>query len=124
MRLDLSLANDMDYYNGLVLQGYLTGLPRAVLKGGRYDPLAAQFRPGARAVGFALYLDELDRLAEPSPEKAGEMMLNVALPKGRLGDKVYELLAGVGYGCPENYSDTRKLVVDKAAIAKIEEVYA
>jgi ATP phosphoribosyltransferase regulatory subunit len=112
VRLDLSLANDMDYYNGLVLQGYLTGLPRAVLKGGRYDPLAAQFRPGARAVGFALYLDELDRLAEPSPEKAGEMMLNVALPKGRLGDKVYELLAGVGYGCPENYSDTRKLVVE------------
>ena len=112
VRLDLSLANDMDYYNGLVLQGYITGLPRAVLKGGRYDPLAAQFRPGARAVGFALYLDELDRLAEPSPEKAGEAMLNVALPKGRLGDKVYELLAGVGYGCPENYSDTRKLVVE------------
>ena len=112
VRLDLSLANDMDYYNGLVLQGYITGLPRAVLKGGRYDPLAAQFRPGARAVGFALYLDELDRLAEPSPEKGGEAMLNVALPKGRLGDKVYELLAGVGYGCPENYSDTRKLVVE------------
>ncbi len=112
VRLDLSLANDMDYYNGLVLQGYLTGLPRAVLRGGRYDPLAAQFRPGARAVGFALYLDELDRLAEPLPEDGGRVMLNVALPKGRLGDKVYNLLAGVGYGCPENYSDTRKLVVE------------
>ena len=30
----------------------------------------------------------------------------------RLGDKVYDLLAGVGYGCPENYADTRKLVVE------------
>ena len=39
-------------------------------------------------------------------------MLSVALPKGRLGDKVYDLLAGVGYGCPENYNDTRKLVVE------------
>ena len=39
-------------------------------------------------------------------------MLNVALPKGRLGDKVYDLLAGVGYGCPDNYNDTRKLVVE------------
>lgn len=39
-------------------------------------------------------------------------MINVALPKGRLGDKVYDLLAGVGYGCPENYADTRKLVVE------------
>lgn len=112
LRLDLSLTNDMEYYNGLVLQGYLTGLPRAVLRGGRYDPLAEQFRPGARAVGFALYLDELDRLAEPSPEEGGKAMLNVALPKGRLGDKVYGLLAGAGYGCPENYSDTRKLVVE------------
>ena len=39
-------------------------------------------------------------------------MLNVALPKGRLGDKVYNMLASVGYGCPENYNDTRKLVVE------------
>ena len=39
-------------------------------------------------------------------------MINIALPKGRLGDKVYNLLAGVGYGCPENYNETRKLVVE------------
>ena len=42
-------------------------------------------------------------------------MLSVALPKGRLGDKVYELLASVGYGCPENYNDSRKLVVENRA---------
>ena len=112
VKLDLSLVNDMEYYNGLVLQGYLAGLPRAVLRGGRYDPLAEQFRPGARAIGFALYLDELDRLADVPAEADGKVMLNVALPKGRLGDKVYDLLAGVGYGCPENYNDTRKLVVE------------
>ena len=111
IKVDLSLAGDMEYYNGLVLQGFLSGIPRAVLKGGRYDPLAAQFRKGARAVGFALYLDELDR--EVQEEKtADKVMLNVALPKGRLGDKVYHLLASVGYGCPENYNDTRKLVVE------------
>ena len=112
LRLDLSLVNDMEYYNGLVLQGYLAGLPRAVLKGGRYDPLAAQFRPGARAVGFALYLDELDRLGDAVPESGEPVMLNVALPKGRLGDKVYNLLAGVGYGCQSDYNESRKLVVE------------
>ena len=95
-----------------MLQGYLAGAPRAVLRGGQYDPLAEQFRPGARAIGFALYLDELDRLSDAAAEPAGPVMLNVALPKGRLGDKVYDLLAGVGYGCPENYADTRKLVVE------------
>lgn len=111
LRLDLSLVNDMEYYNGLVLQGYLAGLSRAVLKGGQYDPLMEQFRPGAHAIGFGLYLDELDRLTDnPTPSDGG--MLSVALPKGRLGDKVYNLLSGVGYGCPENYADTRKLVVE------------
>ena len=113
LRLDLSLVNDMDYYNGLVFQGYVTGLPRAVLKGGQYDPLAEQFRPGAKAIGFALYLDELERLNDAPPEKGS--MLNVALPKGRLGDKVYQLLAGVGYGCPEDYNESRKLVVENPA---------
>lgn len=111
LQLDLSLTGGIDYYNGLVLQGYLAGLPRAVLKGGRYDPLVEQFRPGARAIGFALYLDEMERLPESAPA-AERRMLNVALPKGRLGDKVYNLLSGVGYGCPENYNDTRKLVVE------------
>ncbi|WP_295736033.1 ATP phosphoribosyltransferase [uncultured Oscillibacter sp.] len=113
LRLDLSLVNDMEYYNGLVLQGYLAGLPRAVLKGGRYDPLAEQFRSGAKAVGFALYLDELERLSGPLREE--RTMLNIALPKGRLGDKVYSLLAGVGYGCPEDYNESRKLVVENPA---------
>lgn len=116
IRLDLSLVNDIDYYNGLVLQGYLAGLPRAVLKGGRYDPLIEQFHPGARAIGFALYLDELERLSAPAApveqDAPARVMLNVALPKGRLGDKVYDLLSGVGYGCLENYSDSRKLVVE------------
>ena len=113
LTLDLSLAGDMEYYNGLVLQGYLAGLPRAVLKGGRYDRLAAQFRPGARAIGYALYLDELSRMdAVNAAAREEKVMLNVALPKGRLGDKVYNLLAGVGYGCPEDYHETRKLVVE------------
>ena len=112
VHLDLSLVNDMEYYNGLVLQGYLEGLPRAVLKGGRYDPLAEQFRKGAKAIGYALYLDELSRMEAEETAREEKVMLNVALPKGRLGDKVYNLLAGVGYGCPENYNETRKLVVE------------
>lgn len=39
-------------------------------------------------------------------------MLSVALPKGRLGDKVYRLLESVGYSCPEMLGDTRKLVFE------------
>ena len=115
VRLDLSLAGDMEYYNGLVLQGYAAGAPRPLLKGGQYDLLMRKFTPGASAVGFALYLDEMDRLDAPPPplqQQPRRTMVNVALPKGRLGDKVYALLAGMGYGCAEDYNATRKLVVE------------
>ena len=116
IRLDMTLAGEMEYYNGLVFQGYLKALPRPLLKGGRYDLLMQKFTPGAGAIGFAVYLDELDRLSAPLPpvqkNSTDRVMLNVALPKGRLGDKVYDLLAGIGYGCPEDYNATRKLVVE------------
>ena len=118
IRLDMTLAGEMEYYNGLVFQGYLKALPRPLLKGGRYDLLLQKFTPGAGAIGFAVYLDELDRLNAMPPvqhQDTGKVMLNVALPKGRLGDKVYNLLAGIGYGCPEDYNATRKLVVENPA---------
>ena len=114
-QLDLSLADEMEYYNGLVFTGYVAGAPRAVLKGGRYDYLMQRFTPGARAIGFALYLDELERLTGRSGEESprdGKIWLNIALPKGRLGDKAYGLLAQAGYGAAEDYNATRKLVVE------------
>ena len=115
VQIDLSLSGEMEYYNGLVLQGYLQGAARPVLRGGRYDLLARKFTPGAGAVGFAVYLDELDRLAPAPPAAAAPALLNVALPKGRLGDKVYGLLAAAGCLTPEDYNATRKLVVEDAA---------
>ena len=116
IRLDLSMADEMEYYNGLVFTGYVAGIPCAVLKGGRYDYLMQRFTPGANAIGFAIYLDELERLAAPLPpvQQQGreKSWLNIALPKGRLGDKAYKLLAGAGYSATEDYNDTRKLVVE------------
>ena len=37
------------------------------------------------------------------------MTLSIALPKGRLGEKVYERFARAGYPCPEVLSESRKL---------------
>ena len=37
-------------------------------------------------------------------------MLNIALPKGRLGEKAYSLLEKIGYKCEEFDSGKRKLV--------------
>ena len=42
-------------------------------------------------------------------------MLNVALPKGRLGEKVYGLFAEAGFPCPEVLDPGRKLIFENAA---------
>ena len=39
-------------------------------------------------------------------------MLNVALPKGRLGDQVYALFARIGYDCGAIYEHDRRLVLE------------
>ncbi len=39
-------------------------------------------------------------------------MLNIALPKGRMGDQVYRLLEKAGYECPEYFEKNRKLILE------------
>ena len=39
-------------------------------------------------------------------------MLNIALPKGRLGESVYELFESAGFGCPELREGGRKLIFE------------
>ncbi len=39
-------------------------------------------------------------------------MINVALPKGRLGEKVYEMFEKAGYDCPSIKEKSRKLIFE------------
>ena len=39
-------------------------------------------------------------------------MLNVALPKGRLGEKVYDMFARAGFECPSIKENSRKLIFE------------
>jgi len=67
MRLDFSMINDIEYYNGIIFQGYLEGLPRNVLSGGQYDGMMAKMGKDLEAIGFALYISELRRLPGTGP---------------------------------------------------------
>lgn len=62
LTLDFSLVNDCDYYDGLIFQGYVEGVPRALLFGGYYGKLLRKFGKNLDAIGFAVYLNELDVL--------------------------------------------------------------
>uniref|UniRef100_S0DDE9 ATP phosphoribosyltransferase n=1 Tax=termite gut metagenome TaxID=433724 RepID=S0DDE9_9ZZZZ len=119
IRLDFSIVNDADYYNGLIFQGYVDGVPGTVMVGGRYDLLLRRFQKPQGAIGFAVYLDALGAVEdEAAPDNAPPddiPWLNVALPKGRLGDKVYTLFEEAGLARADVLGKTRKLVFEDAA---------
>ena len=62
--LDFSVINSMDYYNGIIFQGAIEGLPFTALSGGRYDKLAAKMGKDAGAIGFALDLSLVEDYKE------------------------------------------------------------
>ena len=61
VRVDFSVAGNRKYYSGVAFQGYVEGIPTGVLSGGQYDGLMASMGKKGKAVGFAVYLDELNR---------------------------------------------------------------
>ena len=44
-----------------------------------------------------------------------DKMLNIALPKGRLGEKVYTIFAKAGFPCPSILENSRKLIFENEA---------
>ncbi len=62
--VDFSVVNDMGYYNGVAFKGFVNGIPTGILSGGQYDGLMKKMKKSAKAIGFAVYLDELERLGE------------------------------------------------------------
>ncbi len=62
IKIDLSVTDDPGYYNGILMHGYVHGIPRDVLSGGRYDMLMSKMgKNNTNAMGFAIYFDALDR---------------------------------------------------------------
>ncbi len=72
---DFSLVNDMNYYNGIIFKGYINGIPESILSGGRYDSLVHKMGKKMGAIGFAVYLDLLERFLEESDENDVDVLL-------------------------------------------------
>ena len=63
---DFSVVNDMNYYNGIVFKGFLSGISEGILAGGQYDKMMRKLDRKSGAVGFAVYLNLLEQLKEKS----------------------------------------------------------
>lgn len=115
INIDCSVVNDMNYYNGIVFKGFIHGVPTGVLSGGRYDRLMERVNKKAGAIGFAVYLDEVDRILEAEDESEStdeDSYLNIALPKGRLGEKVLAMFEEAGFECPQIHEKNRRLIFE------------
>lgn len=75
VRVDFSVINDFSYYNGIVFQGFVRGVPEALLSGGQYDNLMRKMNRTSGAVGFAVYLDRLEYLPSPAEEYDADTLL-------------------------------------------------
>ena len=75
LNLDFSIVNDMNYYNGIIFQGYLEGAASSVLSGGRYDNLMRRLGNDTGAVGFAINLDLVSLYAENDESLDADVLL-------------------------------------------------
>ncbi len=108
IKIDFSVTADTHYYNGLIFNGFVPGIPEEVLSGGMYANLMRRLGRRSDAIGFAVYTDRLDRIYDSRVPADGS--LTVALPKGRLGEKVYARFAAAGFDCPPTDENSRKLI--------------
>jgi ATP phosphoribosyltransferase regulatory subunit len=65
----------MNYYNGIVLAGYVNGVCECVLFGGRYDKLISKMGKKGSGVGFAIYTDLLAPLNKDNREYDVDVLL-------------------------------------------------
>ena len=99
VEIDFSIVNDMNYYNGIVFRGYINGIPSGVLSGGQYDQLMRRMGRGAKAVGFAIYLDLLERLVDAErPYDVDTVLLYDASADARLLSAAVRALIESGAG--------------------------
>ncbi|MCP3028155.1 ATP phosphoribosyltransferase regulatory subunit [Halobacillus sp. A5] len=59
IRFDLNLISHMNYYTGILFEGYAPNLGALLCNGGRYDKLLPSFQLNASATGFAIHLERL-----------------------------------------------------------------
>lgn len=75
ININFSATANADYYNGIIFNGYIEGIPRCVLTGGRYDKLLKKFGKCGGAVGFALYLGEIERYLDSDYESVDYLII-------------------------------------------------
>lgn len=73
--LDMGVIRGLDYYTGIVFEGYAADLGYGLLGGGRYDNLIGQFGYNAPATGFAMGLDRLALVLDAKKDEVAHYLV-------------------------------------------------
>ena len=107
---DFSAVNNMNYYNGIVFRGFLSGICESVLAGGQYDKLMEKLDRRAGAVGFAVYLDLLEQMPGEEEEYDVDVLLLYEADTDKLAvAKAVSALTSVGKTVSTQKSIPQKL---------------
>ena len=93
ININFSATANADYYNGVIFNGYVEKIPHCVLSGGRYDKLIKKFSKFGGAVGFALYLGEIERFLVRDDEIVDYLIIYNDKTQVQALDKAQNLLS-------------------------------
>ena len=126
MIVDLGLVQRNDYYTGVIFSAYVENVGDAVLLGGRYDKLLAQFDTPMPAVGFGVNVDGLAELLLKQGKIPAATPVEVLVHSDE-GYKIKALqyasrLAGQGCKCESSVFETREEALHYAKVRGIHRV--
>lgn len=92
---DFSVVNNMNYYNGFVFRGFVSGVSEGLLAGGQYDKMMKKMGKRSGAIGFAIYLDILEQLKSERTDFDVDVLLiyNSEVKSEDVSKKVSELIS-------------------------------
>lgn len=138
LTVDLGLVAIMDYYTGVLFNGYADLVPDVFLRGGRYDHLVEQFdHPVIPAVGLGINLDtlvnlqyqinKLAKLDQPTTLVHGNLSQFSTMEKLVKENKNYQLSLfdtleeAIAYGEKWNYREVIEVTAENQRIIKVGE---
>lgn len=72
LSFDLGLTRSLDYYTGMLFEGYAAGMGYSLIGGGRYDNMMQRFGKPCPATGFALGIDRIALTLERQGKQLAE----------------------------------------------------
>jgi len=107
--IDLGEVKGIDYYTGIMFEGFVPGLGFPVLSGGRYDNLMSEYGRPLAAVGFAFTLERLQLCLRSQDSSPASIPPRVEMVVGRCteqeGYRLAETLRRLGLIVINSWAD-------------------